>query len=132
MGVMVGFLIGTLQWGLVGTLGAFVGVGLLLLILVGIVYLLSRLPTFRWLTLQLSFLEWRRRKTRAASLLLAMSIGVLGIGLILMLADTVLAGLTDAVEDVVGGDVPHHDGYQTPGNVGRFIHQSQTTTSRRN
>jgi hypothetical protein len=34
-----------------------------------------------------------------------MSIGVLGIGLILMLADTVLSGLTDTVEDVVGGDV---------------------------
>lgn len=105
MGVMVGVLLGTLQWGLIGTLGAFVGVGLLLLILIGIVYLLSRLPTFRWLTLQLSFLEWRRRKARAASLLLAMSIGVLGIGLILMLADTVLSGLTNSVEDVVGGDV---------------------------
>lgn len=105
MGTMVGVLLGTLQWGLIGTFGAFVGVGLLLLILMGIVYLLSRLPTFRWLTLQLSFLEWRRRKARAASLLLAMSIGVLGIGLILMLADTVLTGLTNTVEDVVGGDV---------------------------
>ena len=105
MGIMVGVLIDTPLWGLIGTLGAFVGVGVLLLILVSIVYLLSRLPAFRWLTLQLSFLEWRRRKTRAASLLLAMSIGVLGIGLILMLADTVLAGTNDAVEDVVGGDV---------------------------
>ena len=105
MGIMVGVLIGTLQWGLIGTFGAFVGVGLLLLVLTGIVYLLSRLPTFRRLTLQLSFLEWRRRKTRAASLLLAMSIGVLGIGLILMLVDTILAGTANAVEDVVGGDV---------------------------
>lgn len=105
MGVMVGVFLGNLMWGLIGTFAAFVGVGLLLLVLTGIVYLLSRLPTFRWLTLQLSFLEWRRRKTRAASLLLAMSIGVLGIGLILMLADTALSGLTNAVEDVVGGDV---------------------------
>ena len=105
MGIMVGVLVGSLLWGLIGTLAAFVGVGVLLLVLTGIVYLLSRLPTFRWLTLQLSFLAWRRRKLRAASLLLAMSIGVLGIGLILMLADTVLSGLTDSVEDIVGGDV---------------------------
>ena len=105
MGVIVGVLIGTLQWGLIGTLGVFVGVGLLLLVLTGIVYLLSRLPAFRRLTLQLSFLEWRRRKTRAASLLLAMSIGVLGISLVLMLTDTLISGLADSIEDVVGGDV---------------------------
>jgi len=105
MGVMVGVLIGTLKWGVIGTLGAFVGVGVLLLILIGVVYVLSRLPSFGKLTLHLSLLEWRRRKARAASLLLAMSIGVLGIGIILMLADTLISGLTVAIEETVGGDV---------------------------
>ena len=105
MGLTVGVLIGTLKWGLIGTLGAFVGVGVLLLILVGVVYVLSRMPSFGKLTLHLSLLEWRRRKARAASLLLAMSIGVLGIGVILMLADTLISGLTVAVGEGVGGDV---------------------------
>jgi ABC-type antimicrobial peptide transport system permease subunit len=113
MGIMVSVLIGAslpsgplgLPWGLIGTLAAFLAVGVLLLILVGVVYVLSRLPTLRRLMLQLSFLEWRRRKMRAASLLLAMSIGVLGIGLVLMLADTFISGFTGAVEDAVGGDV---------------------------
>jgi putative ABC transport system permease protein len=105
MGVMVGVLIGTLMWGVIGTLGSFAGVGVLLLILVGVVYMLSRLPNFGKLTLHLSFLEWRRRKARAASLLLAMSIGVLGIGIILLLADTLISGLTVAFEEGVGGDV---------------------------
>ncbi|MQG77022.1 MAG: FtsX-like permease family protein, partial [SAR202 cluster bacterium] len=105
MGVMVGVLIGTLKWGVIGTLGAFLGVGVLLLVLIGVVYVLSRLPSFGKLTLHLSLLEWRRRKARAASLLLAMSIGVLGIGVILLLADTLISGLTVAVEETVGGDV---------------------------
>lgn len=105
MGLMVGVLVGTLKWGVIGTLGAFVGVGVLLFILTGVVYLLSRLPGFGKLTLHLSFLEWRRRKARAASLLLAMSIGVLGIGVILLLADTLISGLTVAVEEEIGGDV---------------------------
>jgi ABC-type antimicrobial peptide transport system permease subunit len=105
MGIVVGVLIGNLVIGLIGTLVAFVVVVILLLILVGVVYLLSRLPSFGTLTLHLSFLEWRRRKLRAASLLLAMSIGVLGIGLILMLADTLIAGLTNSAEDAIGGDV---------------------------
>ena len=80
MGIMVGVLIGTLTWGIVGTLGAFAAVGVLLLMLVGIVYLMSRFPSFQRLTLQLSFLEWCCRGMLAASLLLVMSIGVLGIG----------------------------------------------------
>ena len=105
MGIIVGVLIGNLVIGLIGTLVAFVVVGILLLILVGVVYLLSRLPSFGTLTLHLSFLEWRRRKLRAASLLLAMSIGVLGIGLILMLADTLISGLRNSAEDAIGGDV---------------------------
>jgi ABC-type antimicrobial peptide transport system permease subunit len=105
MGIVVGVLIGTMVIGLIGTLVAFVVVGILLLMLVGVVYLLSRLPSFQTLTLHLSFLEWRRRKLRAASLLLAMSIGVLGIGLILMLADTLISGLRTSAEDAIGGDV---------------------------
>ena len=105
MGIIVGVLIGTMFIGLIGTLVAFVVVGILLLILVGVVYLLSRLPSFGTLTLRLSFLEWCRRKMRAASLLLAMSIGVLGISLILMLAATLISGLKSGAEDGIGGDV---------------------------
>ncbi len=104
-GVMVGFLIGSPVWGLAGTLGAFVVIGVLLAVLVAVVYLLSRLPTMRSLTLRLSFLEWRRRKVSAASTLLAMSIGVLGISLTLLFADTLTKSVSANVEGQIGADV---------------------------
>ncbi len=103
-GIMVSVLIGS-PWGLAGTLGAFAVVGVLLAILVAVIYVLSRLPAMGSLTLRLSLLEWRRHKTRAASTLLAMSIGVLGISLILLLADTMTNTVSTAYERSIGADV---------------------------
>jgi hypothetical protein len=72
-GIMVGVLIGSPVLGLAGTLGPFIAIGVLLAILGGVVYLLSRPPTMHLLTLRLSFLEWRRHRARAAFTLLAMA-----------------------------------------------------------
>ena len=91
--------------GMAGAYGALVVLALLTAILIGLVWIVGKIPSFGSINLKLSLRGLSRRRGRAASTLLALVIGVFAMASIVVLGGT-LKDLADEIsEDFVGGNV---------------------------
>ena len=91
--------------GLAGAYGALAGLVLLTVILVGVVWVIGKLPSFGSVNLKMSLRGLSRQKGRAASTLLALVIGIFAMASIVVLGGTLKDLADEIVEDAVGGNV---------------------------
>jgi putative ABC transport system permease protein len=99
MGIVAAFFIGFGRPVLNVFIGIGMGIGVLIaltfltLLFVGVVWIISKLPTLRLLTLRLALRNMTRQKRRMASTLLALCIGILAVGSIAIIAQNIKADI---------------------------------------
>ena len=105
MGLVATVFVGDPIIGLAGAYGALASLTLLTAILVGLVWVIGKLPSFGSVNLRLALRGLSRQKGRAASTLLALVIGIFAMASIVVLGGTLKDLADEIVEDAVGGNV---------------------------
>jgi predicted lysophospholipase L1 biosynthesis ABC-type transport system permease subunit len=101
-GILAGFFLDlgnpvtdVLAGGVMG-IGVLLGLALLTQLFSWIVALISKMPSFRSLTLRLSFRSLGRQQRRMASILLALCVGILSVGTVTIMAQDLKSSITTA------------------------------------
>ena len=105
MGLVATVFLDDLTIAMIGTYGALAVLTLLTVILLGVVWLVGKVPSFGSINLKLSLRGLSRQKGRAASTLLALVIGVFAMGSIVILSGSMKQLVDEFAEDAVGGNI---------------------------
>lgn len=88
----------TVRVGVMAGIGSLIGAAVLVQIFVGLVWLVSKMPTFGRLTPRMAFRSMGTQRRRLGSTLLALCIGILSIGTIAILAQNIKHELVNGLE----------------------------------
>jgi predicted lysophospholipase L1 biosynthesis ABC-type transport system permease subunit len=105
MGLVASVLLDNLLIGMLAAYGALVILSILVTVLLGVVWAIGRLPHFGNLNLKLASRGLSRHRGRAASTLLALSVGLFAIGSVVFLADSTKKLIDQTVMDQAAGSV---------------------------
>lgn len=105
MGLVATVFLDDLTIAMIGTYGALAVLTLLTGILLGVVWLVGKVPSFGSINLKLSLRGLSRQKGRGASTLLALVIGVFAMGSIVILSGSMKQLVDEFAEDAVGGNI---------------------------
>ena len=103
--VIVNGIVNNVLWSVVGVIGAFIAAGVIYLLLVAIIWVIGRfVPTFGFIDLKVSLRQMLATKSRGASTLLALVVGVFSLSTITLFAQSISNILESALEST-GGNV---------------------------
>ena len=105
MGLVATVFLGSLFVGLLGAYGALVVLTVLTVVLLAVVWLVGKTPSFGSINLKLSLRGLSRQKGRAASTLLALVVGIFAMSLIVILGDSMKQLIDEFLEEEAGGNV---------------------------
>jgi ABC-type antimicrobial peptide transport system permease subunit len=105
LGWLVGPLVGDSGLGMLIAYGVLLALGLASLALNGLLWLVSGLPSFGSVSIKLAQRALRGQRSRAASTLLAMSVGIGGLSLLWLLVQGTLNLVNVSAERALGGDI---------------------------
>ena len=105
MGLVASVLLGSLLIGMLGAYGVLVLFVLLTVVLLGIVWLVGRLPSFGSINIKLSLRGLSRQRGRAASTLLALIVGLFAMSFIVILGGAMTQFIDEILEDELGGNI---------------------------
>jgi putative ABC transport system permease protein len=105
MGLIAGLILGNPVAGLGGAALVVVALGLATLVLRALLWFLCRLPSWGSISLKLAQRAINAQKGRAASTILALTIGVLSLSLIVLLTQSTFKLMGNTLEEWVGGNV---------------------------
>ncbi|GAC1509848.1 MAG: ABC transporter permease [Chloroflexota bacterium] len=115
LGVLYTGLVGgvkTLLFGVIAGVGTLVGATVLTMVFVGLIWLVSKSPSFGRLSARMAFRSMGTQKRRLGSTLLALSVGILAVGTIAILAQNIkhefAQGLEKRQNFNIGVQVPHN------------------------
>lgn len=105
LGIMSGIILGDMGQGVIFAFGLFIVCGLLILLLVGLLWLISHLPHFRSPILGLTLTNIGRQRRRAATAVLAFTVGIFAVGTITVLAENARSGINQVWQQAVAYDL---------------------------
>ena len=105
MGLIATVFLGNPLIGLAGAYGALAVLTLLTVILLGVVWVLGKIPNFGSINLKLSLRGLSRQRGRAASTLLALTVGIFAMASIVVLGGSLKQLADEIAETAVGGNV---------------------------
>lgn len=105
MGLLVRQLLDNLIMGLAVAYGALIVLTLLTGLLRIVVWIVEKLPSLGWVSLRLAQRGIGRSRSRAASTLLALIVGLFSISLIVIMASSVVGNLKEMASDAWGADL---------------------------
>ena len=105
MGLVATVFLGNLVTGLLGAYGALAVLSILTVVLLTVVLVVGRIPSFGSINLKMSLRGLSRQKGRAASTLLALVVGIFAMSSIVILGDSMKQLIDEFLEEEVGGNV---------------------------
>ncbi len=105
MGLVTSIFLNDLLFGMIGAFGALLVLAFLTLLLLGVVSVIGRAPDWNSINLKLALRGLSRQKGRAASTLLALVVGLLAIGSVVILSGSLKQLVDELVEEEAGGNV---------------------------
>ena len=105
MGLVATVFLDSLLAGLLGAYGTLVVLAVLTVLLLAIVWLLGKTPSFGSINLKMSLRGLSRQKGRAASTLLALVVGIFAMSSIVILGDSMKQLIDEFLEEEAGGNV---------------------------
>ena len=105
MGLVATLFLDSLLAGLLGAYGALAVLTLLTVILLAVVWVVGKTPSFGSINLKLSLRGLSRQKGRAASTLLALVVGIFAMSSIVILGDSMKQLIDEFLEEEAGGNV---------------------------
>ena len=105
MGLVATVFLGNLVAGLLGAYGALAVLSILTVVLLTVVLVVGRIPSFGSINLKMSLRGLSRQKGRAASTLLALVVGIFAMSSIVILGDSMKQLIDEFLEEEVGGNV---------------------------
>ena len=105
LGLVASWFLGNFVVGMAAAYGALIVLLLLTLVLLAVVWVVGRWPTFGSVNLKLSLRGLSRQKGRAASTLLALVVGLFAMGAIVILTDSMKKLVDHFVEEESGGNL---------------------------
>ena len=105
MGLIATVFLDDLSIAMIATYGALAVLTLLTVILLGVVWLVGKIPSFGSINLKLSLRGLSRQRGRAASTLLVLTVGIFAMASILVLGGSLKEFVEEESEDFVGGNV---------------------------
>ena len=105
MGLVATVFVGDPLLGMAGAYGALVALALLTVVLLGVVWLIGKIPSFGSINLKLSLRGLSRERERAAATLLALVVGIFAMASIVVVGGSLKSLVDEVVEDAVGGNL---------------------------